>query len=135
MVVPTRGYMDTHFDVLILESCSQNKKHTLPQPFVLLWPIFIQNHFNHIKCGTDMPNGQSRIELYKEIDTHYNRQHCACEILSMSKVIMNEVMCLAEDIGADIEYTDTDSMHIDFDKVDALALQAHNKPCLLAWKG
>jgi len=82
---------------------------------------FIQNHFNHIKCGTDMPNGQSRIELYKEIDTHYNRQHCACEILSMSKVIMNEVMCLAEDIGADIEYTDTDSMHIDFDKVDALA--------------
>lgn len=39
----------------------------------------------------------------------------------MSKVIMNEVMCLAEDIGADIEYTDTDSMHIDFDKVDALA--------------
>jgi len=82
---------------------------------------FIQNHFNHIKCGTDMPNGQSRIELYKEIDTHFNRQHVACEVLSMSKVIMNEVMCLAEDIGADIEYTDTDSMHIDFDKVDALA--------------
>jgi len=81
---------------------------------------FIANHFNHIKCGTDMPNGQSRIELYKEIDTHFNRQQCACEILSMSKVIMNEVMCLAEDIGADIEYTDTDSMHIDFDKVDSL---------------
>lgn len=81
---------------------------------------FIQNHFNHIKCGTDMPNGQSRIELYKEIDTHYNRQHVACEVLSMSKVIMNEVMCLAEDIDADIQYTDTDSMHIDFDKVDAL---------------
>ena len=39
----------------------------------------------------------------------------------MSKVIMNEVMCLAEDIGADIEYTDTDSMHIDFDKVIPLA--------------
>ena len=80
---------------------------------------FIQNHFNHIKCGTDMPNGQSRIELYKEIDTHFNRQQCACEILSMSKVIMNEVVCLAEDIGADIHYTDTDSMHIDFDKVDS----------------
>ena len=88
---------------------------------------FIQNHFNHIKCGTDMPNGQSRIELYKEIDTHFNRQHCACEILSMSKVIMNEVVCLAEDIGADIEYTDTDSMHIDFDKVDALACAFREK--------
>lgn len=82
---------------------------------------FIQNHFNHIKCGTDMPNGQTRIELYKEIDTHFNRQHVACEVLSMSKVIMNEVMCLAEDIGADIEYTDTDSMHIDFYKVTPLA--------------
>ena len=68
-----------------------------------------------------MPNGQTRIESYKEIDTHFNRQHVACEVLSMSKVIMNEVMCLAEDIGADIEYTDTDSMHIDFDKVTPLA--------------
>ena len=33
---------------------------------------------------------------------------------------MNEVMCLAEDIGATIDYTDTDSMHIDFDSVERL---------------
>jgi len=31
----------------------------------------------------------------------------------MSKRIMNEVMCLAEDLGIEIYYTDTDSMHID----------------------
>ena len=81
---------------------------------------FIQNHFNHIKWFTKMPNNEWRFELYKQIDTHYNRQHVACEILSVSKNIMNEVMCLAEDIGATIDYTDTDSMHIDFDSVERL---------------
>ena len=30
----------------------------------------------------------------------------------MSKRIMNEVMCTAEDIGIDIMYQDTDSMHL-----------------------
>jgi hypothetical protein len=33
-------------------------------------------------------------------------------ILSMSKRIMSEVMCLAEDNGIEIYYQDTDSMHI-----------------------
>ena len=63
---------------------------------------FIQNHFNHIKWFTEMPNNEWRFELYKQIDTHYNRQHVACEILSVSKIIINEVMCLAEDIDATI---------------------------------
>jgi len=43
-----------------------------------------------------------------------------CEILSVSKNIMNEVMCLAEDIGAVVHYTDTDSMHIARDAVSRL---------------
>ena len=81
---------------------------------------FIQNHFNHIKWFTEMPNNEWRFELYKQIDTHYNRQHVACEILSVSKNIMNEVMCLAEDIDAMIHYTDTDSMHIQYDAVERL---------------
>jgi hypothetical protein len=81
---------------------------------------YIQNHFNEIREFTQMPNDQWRFEVYKEIDTHFNRQHVACEILSVSKNIMNEVMCLAEDIGADIHYTDTDSMHIQADKVKPL---------------
>ena len=34
---------------------------------------------------------------------------------------MNCVMCLAEDINADIWYQDTDSMHIDYDDVPRLA--------------
>ena len=81
---------------------------------------FVNLHFNRIKCFTRMNNNEWRIELYKEIDTHYNRQHVACEVLSVSKNIMNEVMCLAEDIGANIHYTDTDSMHLDYDMVETL---------------
>ena len=56
---------------------------------------FVNNHFNRIKWFNRMNNNEWRFELYKEIDTHYNRQHVACEILSVSKNIMNEVMCLA----------------------------------------
>ena len=83
---------------------------------------FVNTHCNRIKCMTRMTNNQWRFELYKEIDTHFNRQHLACEVLSVSKNIMNEVMCLAEDIdGACIHYTDTDSMHIDDEQVQPLA--------------
>lgn len=82
---------------------------------------FVNLHFNRIKWFTRMNNNEWRFELYKEIETHYNRQHVACEVLSVSKNIMNEVMCLAEDIGATIHYTDTDSMHIDSDMVPTLA--------------
>lgn len=81
---------------------------------------FIDTHFNRIKFFVQMNNNEWRFELYKEIDTHYNRQHVACEVLSVSKNIMNEVMCLAEDLGCLIHYTDTDSMHMDNDFVCCL---------------
>jgi len=43
------------------------------------------------------------------------------EILSMSKRIMNEVTCLAEDLGIEIYYMDTDSLHVENDKIELLA--------------
>ena len=46
--------------------------------------------------------------------------HCGVEVLSMSKRIMNEVMCLAEDIGIDIYYQDTDSIHLKTQDVPSL---------------
>ena len=42
------------------------------------------------------------------------------QILSMSKRIMNEVICLAEDLGINVYYQDTDSIHIDDDKIELL---------------
>ena len=41
-------------------------------------------------------------------------------ILAMSKRIMNEVMTLAEDLKINVYYQDTDSLHIESDKLDEL---------------
>lgn len=55
------------------------------------------------------------------INKHFSYPHIGVQILSMSKRIMNEVMTLAEDIGANIYYQDTDSMHIESHMVSKLA--------------
>ena len=45
------------------------------------------------------------------------------QVLSMSKRIMNEVMCTAEDLGIRIFYQDTDSMHIELNRLNELAAE------------
>jgi len=82
---------------------------------------YTQNNFNAIKEYTVMGNGTYRFQRYKEIESHYNRVHVATEILSISKTIMNEVKCTAEEIGERVYYGDTDSMHIESDAVPRLA--------------
>lgn len=52
------------------------------------------------------------VREHKSIVDHFNVPHIASNILSMSKRIMNRVMCLAEDEGIKIYYQDTDSMHL-----------------------
>ena len=61
---------------------------------------------------------------------HYNMCHIGNEILSMSKRIMNEIICLAEDNDIKIYYQDTDSLHIlmkDIEKLETLYLEKYNK--------
>jgi hypothetical protein len=70
---------------------------------------------NHDSVKTYRPlNGCDKCEVVvqKSIIDHFNRVHLGCQILSMSKRIMNEVICLAEDMGITIFYQDTDSMHM-----------------------
>ena len=62
-----------------------------------------------------------RIIRTKSIDTSYSNCLVGELILSMSKRIMNEVMCLAEDLNIPIYYQDTDSMHIDNNRINELA--------------
>jgi hypothetical protein len=62
-----------------------------------------------------------KIDEYKNINKHYNLVHLGVNILSMSKRIMNEVMCLAEDNGIDLYYQDTDSQHMRYDDVSRLS--------------
>ncbi len=63
-----------------------------------------------------------RIKVRKPVIDHYSLVHIGSLILSMSKRIMSEVMCLAEDFGINIYYQDTDSMHIDADKINDLSI-------------
>ena len=64
--------------------------------------------------GEDIIEGTDShiLKTVKDVSVHFNNIHISAEILSMSKRIMNEVMCLAEDNGIDIYYQDTDSIHI-----------------------
>lgn len=83
---------------------------------------YIGKNIERIHSYIVMKNGKMyRIKEYKTIDEHYNEVHCGVEVLSMSKRIMNEVMTLAEDLEIEIEYQDTDSMHIDSNKVNMLS--------------
>lgn len=60
-------------------------------------------------------------KLQKDIMDHFNNAPVGIECLSMSKRIMFEPMCLAEDMDINIYITDTDSMHIEYDKVKELS--------------
>ena len=72
----------------------------------------ISLNFNSIKEITPLRSGNFLIKKWKPINDHFNSVHLGVEVLSMSKRIMAEVMCLAEDLGMQIMITDTDSMHI-----------------------
>jgi len=52
------------------------------------------------------------IKVRKSVDNHFCFSLLGIHVLSMSKRIMNEVMCLAEEIGCQIYYMDTDSQQL-----------------------
>jgi hypothetical protein len=83
---------------------------------------FISNNYNWVKEAEYIPENKSwKITVIKPINEHFNLVHSGVEVLSMSKRIMNSVMCLAEDLDIDMYYTDTDSIHIDNSKINYLA--------------
>lgn len=73
--------------------------------------VYLSRQYNwvktYVKFGT-----KYKVKKVKTLLDHYNIAHVGVSILSMSKRIMNEVMCLAEDVGLDLYYQDTDSIHI-----------------------
>lgn len=75
----------------------------------------VNYNFNTIKEVICISANEEKFMIKSKncIQSHYNMAHAGTEILSMSKRIMNEVMCLAEDINIELYYQDTDSMHID----------------------
>lgn len=83
---------------------------------------FCQYNYQNIKTWTDA-GSCFIVKLFKPINNHYNNCQVGTEILSYSKRLMNRVMTLAEDMGFNIYYQDTDSMHIESDKIEMLAAE------------
>jgi len=89
---------------------------------------FMDRNYNYIMEAVKLANGKYyKVKVLKPIDEHFNNVHVGVEILSMSKRIMFEVMTLAEDLDISMYYTDTDSIHIDSDKIGILATKFHEK--------
>jgi len=97
----------------------------------------IGNNFDNICHFTEIGNTDKiLLTQYRKTLNHFNRVHCGCAILSMSKRIMNQPMCLAEDLGGKMFYQDTDSMHIvaqDYQAVESKFLEKYG--CQLSGKG
>jgi hypothetical protein len=90
---------------------------------------YVYNNFNTIKSYRQLNKYNFEIEKIR-FDNSYNRGHIGCAILSMSKRIMNEVFDIANDIDCPIYYTDTDSLHCNFDdvsKIEAKYKEVYNK--------
>jgi DNA polymerase elongation subunit (family B) len=79
------------------------------------------NYHNIIELNGIEGSEKSIISEIKSDKLHYSFPHLGCNILSMSKRIMNEVMCLAEDLGIKIFYQDTDSMMLYQKDLDTLS--------------
>ena len=83
--------------------------------------FMVRDRYHQIVELTELENGVHLFELAKQKSVQFNNVLFGVTVLSMSKRIMNEVMCLAEDEGINIYYQDTDSMHIEADKLNQLA--------------
>lgn len=82
---------------------------------------YINRNFNYIKEGKLLADKKYiKFTKIKLIDNHFNNVHIGVSILSMSKRIMNEVMCLNEDLGINMYYQDTDSIHMDANRLEEL---------------
>lgn len=89
---------------------------------------YIERNFNYIKEGKLLADKKyMKFTKIKLIDNHFNNVHIGVSILSMSKRIMNEVMCLGEDLKLNMYYQDTDSIHIDNHSVPILAEEFKKK--------
>lgn len=92
---------------------------------------FIDKNYNYIKSYQELYSEGSfkkyLVKMEKGIEEHFNNAPAGVEVLAMSKRIMNEVMCLAEDNGLEIYYQDTDSMHIKECDIKTLASKYEEK--------
>lgn len=91
---------------------------------------YIKRHCSHINQIIKLGENKIKIELHKSISNESNINHIGCNILSYSKRLMNNVICLAENNDIEIFYQDTDSLHMkknDIEKLENLYYNKYNK--------
>lgn len=88
---------------------------------------YISRNYNYINYYIEYAENKFKLEEKISKAGQFNSCHLGCEILSMSKRIMNEVMCLAEDNNIKIYYQDTDSMHLPDKDIELLSNEFKKK--------
>jgi hypothetical protein len=73
---------------------------------------YIQKNYEKINDYEKVDGDIYVFNVNKAINNYYNNALFGSHILAMSKRIMNEVMCLGEEIGCRMFYQDTDSFFI-----------------------
>ena len=67
------------------------------------------------------------MKIIKQIDNQVNFSALEVQVLSISKRTMNEVMCLAFNLGIRVYYQDTNSVHIETHDLQRLAEEFKRK--------
>ena len=107
--------IETSTKYLKYKSKRTNKKGELIDIFPL--DRYLIKNSAKVKEINDITKNLAQVKESKQIDTYATNVLLGVQILSMSKRIMNEVMTTAEDLDIKIFYQDTDSMHIEKDKI------------------
>lgn len=82
---------------------------------------FLNDNKNKILTIEKINTNMFRIETIEQTEQHKSFNHIGVLILSLSKRIMNEVICLAQDNNINVYYQDTDSIHIESKYLKKLA--------------
>ena len=94
------------------------------------YEVYLDRNYDRIISVVDVFDSKiKKVETISSIHSHQNIAQVGVSILSMSKRIMNEVMCLAEDNNIMMFYQDTDSIHIyqeDIPKLEKLFMQEYD---------
>lgn len=93
---------------------------------------YMSRNYHLIKIGYKLKVKNSDkykyiVKVNKPINNHFTYPHIGSEILSYSKRIMNRIICLAEDLGILVLYTDTDSISLERSKLDLLVNEFEKK--------
>ena len=81
---------------------------------------YASKNYDYIDEEISVNDNTSMFKVCKSLDKSFSNTLLGVHILSMSKRIMNEVMCLAYDLKCHIYYQDTDSFMIEIDDLPRL---------------